>query len=582
MAAIKLTGFTGEQPRIIPRLMPAAAAQAALDTRLDDGGLTPMRKTALIATAASSALQTIYRHGVDWLGWETVVHAVPGPVASDRLYYTGDGVPKMRVGEDIYELAIDPPAVALTAATDGAGSGDVTTRVYVYTWVTSFGEESEPCPASNAIDWQPGDTITLSGFGATPADRAITHQRIYRSQTGQSGTYFYLIAERVAGTGDFTDDIAVDAFQEPLPSASWNAPPDTLEGLIALPNGMMAAFSGRDLYFCEPYRPHAWPQKYALAVDSDIVGLGAVGTTVIIMTEKHPYMAAGVTPETMQMQKMEQNLPCINARGIVDLGYAIAYPSHEGMVVVRADGAFAIATGNIFNREGWLALSPSTMIGAQLSGRYFAFYDTTATDGSIQTGALLLDLSGESFLIRTEASATAAFYEVSSGGLFFLKSGTDEIRQFDAPNAARRTQYWKSKQFVLPQPLNFGAIQIDATGIVTNQEEENLEDDIAAVIAANETLIAAGSVGGEIDGGLLDAYPLDGDMLTPIPQPSPNILTVGIYADQVRVASVTRANRPVRLPGGFLARTWEIDVFGDVQVEQIVMAQTIDELKQVA
>lgn len=59
------------------------------------------------------------------------------------------------------------------------------------------------------------------------------------------------------------------------------------------------------------------------------------------------------------------------------------------------------------------------------------------------------------------------------------------------------------------------------------------------------------------------------------------VFAVGVYADHELIASVTRANRIVRLPSGFKARVWEIDVFADVRVEQIVMAKTIDELKQV-
>lgn len=223
--------------------------------------------------------------------------------------------------------------------------------------------------------------------------RSITLQRIYRSQTGQSGTYLYLIDERAASASNYTDVIAVNAFQEPLPSANYNAPPDDLTGLISLPNGMMAAFSGRKLYFSEPYRPHAWPEKYILTTDSDIVGLGAMDTSIVVMTEGWPQMVQGSSPDTMQMAKLEQNFPCINARGIVDLGYAIAFPSNEGMAVVRADGSISVPTANIFNRDDWLALSPATMIGSQISGRCALFYQTTAVNGTILTGALLLDLS---------------------------------------------------------------------------------------------------------------------------------------------------------------------------------------------
>lgn len=579
MPAIRLTAFSGEQPRILPRLLPETAAQSALNCRLDDGGLTPIRKPAQVAAVDGPNWISIHRHQGVWLGWDSLVHAVPGPVAEERLYYTGDGAPKMRIDDAIYDLALEFPAAGLTATPSGSGTGDVSARIYVYTYVTAFGEESEPSPVSNAIDWQSGQTVVLSGF-ALPADdaRGIEKQRIYRSQTGLAGTYFYLIAERNISATDFTDNIAVDALQEPLPSASWNAPPADLSGLIALPNGMMAAFSGRNLCFCEPYRPHAWPERYRLTVDTEIVALGAMGTSLLILTSGQPYMANGTTPDTMQMLKVEQNLPCINARGVVDLGYAIAYPSHEGLVVARADGSFALVTANLFNRDNWLTYSPATMFGAQISGRYVGFYQTTLPDGTPDRGAIIIDLQATSFIIRANVIARAACYEVAEGGLFYLTDDGSAIFQFDAPNAARLAQYWKSKAFVLPYPENFGAIQIDIGGAASDQEGVDLEAAIEAVIAANQNLIDAGSILGDIASAPIGATVFAGDILDPLPT-APQSLAVGIYADGVRKATVTHFDRAVRLPGGFLARKWEIDVFGDVQVHQIVMAKTIDELR---
>ena len=70
--------------------------------------------------------------------------------------------------------------------------------------------------------------------GATPAGRAITKQRIYRSQSSnQAGTDLFLIAERAAGTGNFVDIYGPTEFAEALPSKDYNPPPDDLAGLVA-------------------------------------------------------------------------------------------------------------------------------------------------------------------------------------------------------------------------------------------------------------------------------------------------------------------------------------------------------------
>src|SRR5690606_7510378 len=325
MATLKLVGFSGEIPKLLPRLLPDMSAQAAFNVRLDDGALTPIRKPRRVfGFADATNYRTIYRHGEEGLGWTGLVNAAPGPVAQDRLYYTGDGVPKMRVGGNVYPLAVPRPTTKLTATVSGTGSGDKVTRLYVYTFVTEFGEESEPCPISDEVEWEPGQTVTLSGFEEPPAGRGITLQRIYRSQTGSGVTDLYFIAERPASNADFVDNIPPDAINEPLPSRLWNPPPDNLQGLTALPNGMMAGFVGKDLYFCEPYRPHAWPEAYVLTCEYEIVGLGAFGTSLVVVTKGHPYLVTGTSPDSMVMEKLELNLPCINPQSVIDLGYAVA------------------------------------------------------------------------------------------------------------------------------------------------------------------------------------------------------------------------------------------------------------------
>jgi hypothetical protein len=580
---IVLTSFTGEQPRIIPRLMPETAAQSAVDVRLDDGGLTPVRDSAFITHASGLDAKTIYLHGDDWLDWDTVVNAVPGPVADDRLYYTGDGVPKVRFEDDsVRELKVDAPVTALTATLGGSGSGDVVTRVYSYTNVTEYGEETEPAPLSNEVLWKPGNTVTLSGFAipASAATRGITKQRIYRSQTSASGTVLYFIDERNVSTGDYVDSIPVDQIAEPCPSITWNAPPDDLEGLITLPNGQMAAFVGKRLYFCEPYHPHAWPEIYILTVDYEIVGLGAMGTSVLVVTTGQPYLVSGTHPSAMKQEKVEQNYPGINKRSIVDLGYAIAYISNEGVIIAQGNGSFSIATSNIFNREKWYELSPETMICAQLNGRYVAFYDTTLADGTRQSGALFIEMPAPSFLTRTAVLAEAAYYDINTSALFYNPPNSTHILRMDSPIAARKKLYWRSKEFVLPYPENYGAFMVESVEDLTPADDQAYQTALAEAIAINTALLAAGPVHGELAAEAICVLPVAGDILVPMPKPSGLSMTLGVYADKTRVATVHYSNTPVRLPSGFKARKWELDIYTNARIERMVMAKNMDDLKR--
>ena len=581
MPVIKIAGFAGEKPLITPRLLPETAAKAAFNTRLNDGALTPTNKSTPTGENANDVDDvTIYRHGTEWLSWATPVSAAPGPVAEDRLYFTGDGVPKMKIGATIYELAVDRPTGALAATLGGSGTGDTQSRTYVFTWVTDFGEESAPAPASNIIDWKPGNTVTLSGFPATPSGRAITKQRIYRSQTGSSGTYFYLIAERAASPSNFSDTVAVDAFQEPLPSADWNAPPDDLDGLISMPNGMMAAFVGRDVYFCEPYRPHAWPEKYSMSCETDIVALRAIGSALVVMTKGQPYFMSGSTPDSMQSQKLEANFPCINARGVADLGFAICYPSNIGLIAVRADGTIALATQELFDRDTWLTFAPTTIVGGQHAGNYIMFYDTLDAAGTRLYGAMMININAAQYLVRTDEVAAAVFYSLEDEGLYFKRPGESGIHRFDSPDGAPETLYWRSKEFWLTQPVNFGAVLVDLGNGTTLKSIANIEAEKAAIAAQNAAIFAAGSLLSSLNDTEINGMAIDGDTLIPYPEYEEILLNV--YADKKLVYSGNRAGSVLRLPAGFKARCWEVDVSANVQITQIIVAGTVDELRGAA
>lgn len=578
MSTLKLIAFSGETPRLIPRLLPETGSQRAENVRLDNGGLTPFRKAKFTHTVTgldAGNIRTIYRHLDDWLAWPTDVNAAPGPVAQDRLYYTGDGAPKMRVSDVVYDLAVPFPTVALTGTPAGVGSGPVTDRLYSYTFVTGFGEESEPNPISAIVPWQSGQTITLSGFQAAPAGRNITLQRIYRSQSSiASGTDLFLIAERAASASDFVDNIGVDDFAEPIPSKDWNAPPAELAGLISMTNGMMVAFKGKDLYFCEPYRPHAWPEKYVLSMDYNIVALGSYGTTVVVMTDGLPYIVQGAAPEFMQQEKIEKNYPCINARGVVDLGYGVAYPAKDGLVMV-SNGGVQVVTEPLMTRNDWLQTNPAAFVAGQYNGRYFASYEYLGVDGEPVRGTFILDLSGATpFLLRGSRYAEACFYDIQESALYML-SGT-EIFEWDALGQVSETMTWKSKRFVLPAPSVYSCILIEGSDVLTEEELAAIQAALDAALAENATLFAEDSIGGEIDGAAMNVFPMNGDILNRGGQET--FIAVRVYADDVLIATISTINDVVRLPSVDKARAWEVEVSGTTEITQISMASSVREL----
>ena len=404
------------------------------------------------------------------------------------------------------------------------------TILYSYTWVTEFDEESEPAELSDDLLWSPGNKVKLTGFTAAPSSRGIDRIRIYRSQTSALGeTNLYFITEiALADLGSsWIDDPDENEIQEVCPSVDYNPPPDGLRGLIALPNGMMAAFKGRDLYFSEPWIPHAWPEKYILSTNVDIVGLGAFGSSIAVLTEGTPYVVQGTDPSSMTMERLEVDLPCTSYRAIVDLGYLVAYPSHDGLVTISSSGAQLVSQG-LFTREQWQALRPDNMLASRHAGRYALSYYS----GSSETArdVLFIDLSNsqQPFVIRGSADMRSMFYEAASGILFYLTPNTDGtaylLMEFDCLTNPRLSQTWKSKQFVLPAHVNFGALLIEAEP------------------TGSETA------------------------------------TVKVYADGVLKATIARLNEPARLPSGFLARQWELEVTGTAPVTGLTLAVSPSEI----
>ena len=713
--AIDITKFSGEIPRVHPRLLPDGFAQVSSNAKFENGVLTPYRKPRVIGDSVDPATKTIYKAPDGWLSWGQDVDVVQGPVDEERLYYTGVGVPdaKLRVAGAVYGLAIAPPTTRCAAAlkknaeyltiedkeigirqdrttrtssgsvatvsinnntatiiianaagltpaqaeslvdslkyrnastaaamvpglkivrltrikdsggrsydendnpigtdtriledigsvvrvgsttleytfpapvaqsgTDEAGQNDPPTLtvdglnptfangdpavaifdncsintveslqtikeirvsieglanavvdhdlsesiVYSYTWLSKFDEETPPAPLSSSLLWSPGQGIRLTGIPASVDTTRIDRKRIYRSQTSASGaTDLYFVAEIANNVTVFDDSPDNVPVQEPIQSLDYDPPLPDMIGLVSMPNGMMAAFRGRTLCFSEPYRPHAWPEKYRLRTDFTIVGLATAGDTLVIMTNGCPYVAQGAHPANMRMERIEVNYPCVAKRSIVDLGYAVAYATNEGLVRVDQGGA-RLVSGNLFTPTQWRGMQPSTFISSQHQGRYILSHDDTGTP--VRRKCTIIDLTGDQpFVIRTEWRPRGFFFEIGGGDLFFL-DGTGAILQFDWLSGQNEQMTWRSAPFTLPFLSNMGVILVEGDKVGSRSR-----------------------------------------------------MACKIYADGKLVSTTTRMNRAERLPDGFLAKKFEIEIVSNVQVYGIHIARTVDELK---
>ena len=349
------------------------------------------------------------------------------------------------------------PSVAAYSKRSSEGYSDedstLETRVYTYTWVNKeagFEFESAPAAASNTVDIRDAQTVSLTGFLTAPGgEYVVTHKRVYRAVSG----VFLFVKEIEASEVSFTDDIKPDALGELLPTTTWTEPPQTLRGLTNMPNGLMAGFSGRDIYFCDPYHPHAWPEAYIQTIDYPVVGLGRMDTTLIVLTKGVPYLIQGTHPQNMAVVKSDLEQACVSKQSIVSIMGSVVYAAPDGLMLMSTSGS-KILTESLFNFDQWQTFfKPESIHAYQHDNQYIAFYDN-----GTQQGGFIFDMRSGQFILH-DIYATAAFQDIQRDKLF-VTSADRTVKPWAYGTA--KSYVWRSKKFTMPQVMGFSCAQLEA------------------------------------------------------------------------------------------------------------------------
>jgi hypothetical protein len=302
-----------------------------------------------------------------------------------------------------------------------------TATSYVYTFVNDLGQESAPSPASATILRPDGVTVTVSTPVAIPSgvstDYGIATKRIYRSAAGNLGTEFRFVAEIPLAQADYDDELTDAELGEVLLSELWDLPPDDLEGILALPNGVMAGFSKNQLCLSAQNYPHAWPVAYRLNTDTDIVGIGNIDTTVVIGTESFVYVASGNDPANYSMSKSEVPYACSSKNSFAYLtGIGVVFAGPDGLMAVAGIGQIRNLTDVVFTRDQWQALNPSSMVGVAHNDIYFLFWES----GS-QRGCYAIDMKATGFgVVPMAFHASAAYVDPIEDKLYLVLDEDNE------------------------------------------------------------------------------------------------------------------------------------------------------------
>ena len=339
---------------------------------------------------------------------------------------------------------------------------------YVYTFVSAYGEEGPPSPASTVITTDDNMTVALSSLQTSSAksNTNLSKKRIYRSNTGSNSTQFQFVAEVALAVTGYTDVSKNSELAEVLPSSGWIAPPDDdgalypdgpMKGLISLPNGILAGFTGKRVCFSEAFLPHAWPADYRIAIDEEVVSIAATANGVIVGTKSTPYLVTGSDPSAMVAIKIESGEACLSKRSMVDMGEFILYAGPDGLTAVQGATA-TVVTQNLITPEQWQAnYYPSTITGFKWQGRYVGFYST----GSGFGGFIFDPREQANAFVNLDASALVrgGFTDPDDNELYIIIG--DKIKKFQG-SATALTYNWKSKEYNTPRPTSFGFAKVDA------------------------------------------------------------------------------------------------------------------------
>ena len=431
-----------------------------------------------------------------------------------------------------------------------------------------------------------------------------------------SGVLFHDVAESLAdparyfgdgGDYDFTDDFLVSNLSVSLETDDYDKPNPDMVGLVIGQNNILAGFFDNQFCLSEPGRPHAWPIKYRLTFESNIVGIASFGGFFLVLTEDFPFQVSGSDPAVLDVARIEAPYPCLSKRSITNMPFGVVYATHGGLANYSSSGGIQLITQFVHYWETWEKfLDPSTIVGVFYDGKYFASYTKDGTDGAFMFEP---DRESGGFLVDITVPYGAAFLDPDTNVLAITLTEDDDgkIYQFDSEDEDFLPVRWKSKTIVTKNFLNLGAARVVGDYDVDLTELENAQEFNDNLAALNAQLFAAVEQFGTLNGGTpyvdpdfgqtpnrgtLNAMILNGNgvgnenrdgggiiqsqvLLLPanLPAVQPVIFRLFINKEQIFETQLSDSST-FRLPTGYRTDTFEVEVSGSARIRAIHLAET--------
>lgn len=421
-------------------------------------------------------------------------------------------------------------------------------------------------------------TYTSGGTWSRPVPWGTCTKRLYR--TSGSTADFQLVAEGISGTtySDTLLDTAIPG--DSLVSAAWAPPPVNLTGLVALPDGSIAGYIAGGSTVCrsEPYQPHAWPAEYQRQMQFPVSGIAALAdSSVVVATTGMPYIITGADPASALAQKIESALPCLSSHSVCSIGDAAIYSTRGGLARVGPGviGGAELMTSGVWGAPEWVSLTPGSLRCAFSNGVLHMF--STTAPASVY---MLPMTSADAGLVTSAPQTVDTLHAAPDTGRLYFAFGR-QVYEFNPDSGEPLTYNWRSKDFVVPSPVNLGAAKVVFDAASVSAANTALAAAAAARAAANVALIAAGQARGSINASRINRFKLNGSALQNA-VPGTASVTFQLYAGGVlRFTKLLTSGKAFRLPAGYKADEFSMKLISNVQVRSVEMAETMLGLKQV-
>lgn len=575
MGSIRIRQFGGIKPRDKRGEGESSRASIARDVKLWHGSLQPWRYPAVtteLSPDAVGCIKEMYMTDCCIIS-STKECANFGEIETNcgRVFSTGHmdwpaytHVPSCAQScgdhrEDVvwHRLGVPRPPNRLTLTGYTYGSNDSGTlisknrnvdlemRAYAFSFVNAYGEESEMSPPSVVINTAQDSECTLQ-FSVPPLDTGYEDPefiRIYRAGSGFSGenaqmstAEFFYVEDIPFRTGNFThlDDVDTANMDEVNMSECHKPPLANLENLTVTENGVLVASEGKNVWFSEPWRPHAW--SCYMNLDECVKGIAVQGPNIYVLTTGTPYIISSNVPADdckccRDIVKVRMPAPLLCKRSLVKTANGVMYATDTGLAQISGT-SLQIDTHTFMAEDDWQKWYPHDLIGAYYNGRYFGFNKERGFIWDVNEGAFSDTYLGESGKF-TELSLTPTSVYVTEHNklLMTMNEGDNTQNIYTWDESDTYMPYtWRTRLNIEGGLKNFSAMKIVFEDWLRTRK-------------------------------------------------SPTSVTVRLYADdKIVFARNVNCSKPFRLPKGYDALNYEIEIEGTESVMEIHMATSMQEL----